>query len=165
MEQAEQAYVDQLVEYIFAHGTCRLTQIGNNVRRPTGVRRTLKIILQRQTEFVLHDPQQGGGGETVSLAPNVAAKMELEQYFQRLLDQIIAVGGDIFLSTLGGLVPKPAGERRQLKAIIESRPDLFMLERGAAAGGGHAWIVRAAAGDEPDPDPDLATLDQVARAF
>ena len=46
MEQAEQAYVDQLVEYIFAHGTCSLAQIGKNVRRPTGVRRTLKIILQ-----------------------------------------------------------------------------------------------------------------------
>ena len=160
MAQAEQTYVDSLVAYVGTHGTCSLSHIGSDVPKPSGFVGSLKSLLIRRAEFILHDPQLGGGGETVSLAPEVAADMEMKDYCQQLLDQVIECGGEIFLSTLGGLVRRPSHFSQQLKSIIESRTDMFTLERGA----GNAWIVRGVS-SEPEPDPELATVEQVSRAF
>jgi hypothetical protein len=167
-------YVAGIVAFLHTqpHGTSALDSLGTSVRKPPGVGGRLKALLQSRPEFILHDPNQGSGhpgGETVSLvqAPGVGAAGNApganaaDAYAALLLEHLRAVGGQCFLGTLGQLVRKPDNIRQSLKSIVEARPHMFSLEQGA----NQAWVVHMAAAAEPEPDPDLATNEQVARAF
>ena len=173
MQSYEDDYVARLVAHIRSQprGACLLATLSNpaagGVLKPPGVVGTLKALIKRRPEFILHDPQQGGGGETVSLAQapgagsNGSASSAADEYAARLLEHLLAVGGQCFLSHLGSLVPKPSHLRQSLKSIIEARPNMFVLEQGA----GQAWTVRVAGAAEPEPEPGLANMEQVSRAF
>jgi hypothetical protein len=136
------------------------------VPKPPGVVGGLKSIVKRRQEFILHDPNQGGGGERVSLAQapgtrsSGSATDPADEYAARLLDFLLPFsreGRGLLLGALGKLVRKPDHLRQPLKSIIEARPHMFELTS-------HGSVVRAVS-SEPEPDPELATLEQVARAF
>ena len=63
-------YVARLVAHIRSQpqGICTLGLLGSCVPKPPGVVGGLKSIVKGRQEFILHDPNKGGGGERVSLA-------------------------------------------------------------------------------------------------
>ena len=164
-----EVYVARLVAHIRSQpqGICTLASLGSCVPKPPGVVGGLKSVVKGRQEFILHD--QGGGGERVSLAqaPGTrstgSATDSADEYAARLLDYLLLPfsfsRGGLFLGALGNLVRKPDHLREPLKSIIEARPHMFSLELTS-----HGWFVRAVS-SEPEPDPELATLEQVARAF
>ena len=69
MPDATEAYVARLVARLTAKGKpIPLAQIGSGTPKPSSITGGLKAFLRGRPEFVLIDPQQGGGGEKVSLS-------------------------------------------------------------------------------------------------
>mmetsp|Transcript_45164 Transcript_45164/g.112313 ORF Transcript_45164/g.112313 Transcript_45164/m.112313 type:complete len:541 (+) Transcript_45164:56-1678(+) len=156
---AEAKFLDRIALHLHdKHGSSLLSAVGEKVPRPPRVSKMLKQLLALQPErFVVE-------GQVVRLiAPTHAAastpRAVEEEYAARLLQRLQAGAGEVFLSTLGSLVPKPEClKHRALKSIIESHREMFSLERGAC----EAWVVRSAAANQQEPEPGLATKAHMA---
>ena len=161
-------YVARLVAHIGSQpqGICTLASLGSCVPKPPGVVGGLKSVVKRRQEFILHDPDQGGGGERVSLAqaPGTRSATSGIGQFVTLLCAWIRTRGEqrVTAAQLGEFyAAHPSVDRsvlpanKKLKYLCghdDARGRLKFQPNPNAPGGGWLEIVTS-----PLPEPTMST--------